>query len=228
MAASTILLAEDDAAIRELLRHHLRRDGLHVVEVADGLAALRAARVKADLVILDVGLPGLDGFEVTRTLRREHLDTPIMMLTARTEEIDRIVGFEIGADDYVCKPFSPHEVVARVKAILRRGGKAGKASARLVFGRLEIDEAAREARIDGCEVGLRPREFSLLLEFALNPGVVFSRERLLDRVWGLEFHGDERTVDVHVRRIRECLEEPFQLPQLIATIHGHGYKFAQQ
>jgi DNA-binding response OmpR family regulator len=225
--ASTILLAEDDAAIRELLRHHLRRDGLHVVEVADGLAALRAARAKADLVILDVGLPGLDGFEVTRTLRREHLDTPIMMLTARAEEIDRVVGFEIGADDYVCKPFSPHEVVARVKAILRRGGKAGKASARLAFGRLEIDEAAREARIDGCEIDLRPREFSLLLEFASNPGVVFSRERLLDRVWGLEFHGDERTVDVHVRRIRECLEEQFQLPQLIVTIHGHGYKFAQ-
>ena len=228
MAGSTIVIAEDDAAIRELLSHHLEREGFTVVGVADGNAALRSARHAADLLILDVGLPVADGFEVARTLRREERAIPIIMLTARTDEIDRVVGFELGADDYVCKPFSPREVVARVKAVLRRSGRIVEAPPRLLcFGRLEIDEAAREVRVDGDDVKLKPREFALLLELAMNAGVALSRRRLLERVWGFDFDGDERTVDVHVRRLRARIEEERKLPSMVHTIHGYGYKFLQ-
>jgi len=221
----TVLLAEDDVAIRDLLLHHLDREGFRVVAVGDGLAALRAARAVATLAILDVGLPGMDGFEVARTLRRDGHDLPIMMLTARSDEIDRVVGFELGADDYVTKPFSPHEVVARVKAILRRMRRgASEPAAHLVFGRVEVVEAAREARVDGVPVRLKPREFALLLELGRNPGVALSRERLLERVWGYGFIGDPRTVDVHVHRLRLKIEEAFGVPPLVTTIHGFGYK----
>jgi DNA-binding response OmpR family regulator len=228
MAAPTIVVAEDDAAIRDLLTHHLEREGFAVIAVGDGNAALRCARHSADLLILDVGLPGVDGLDVARTLRREERQVPILMLTARADEIDRVVGFELGADDYVCKPFSPREVVARVRAVLRRCGRAVEpASALLRFGRLEIDEAAREARVDGADVRLKPREFALLLELANNAGVALSRERLLERVWGFDFDGDERTVDVHVRRLRAKIEEDADLPPLVQTIHGYGYKFVR-
>ncbi|MDQ2991684.1 MAG: response regulator transcription factor [Candidatus Eremiobacteraeota bacterium] len=207
MSAPTVLLAEDDIAIRDLLLHHLDREGFRVVAVADGLAALRAARAVASLAILDVGLPGMDGFEVARTLRREGHDLPIMMLTARSDEVDRVVGFELGADDYVVKPFSPHEVVARVKAILRRIGRGtAEPMALLQFDRMEVDESAREVRVDGTPVRLKPREFALLLELARNPGVALSRDRLLERVWGYGFIGDPRTVDVHGHRLRLKLE----------------------
>ncbi|HET9029863.1 MAG TPA: response regulator transcription factor [Candidatus Aquilonibacter sp.] len=228
MASPTIVVAEDDEAIRELLMHHLRRDGFEVVPASDGHAALRNARRAADLVVLDVGLPGLDGYEVARTLRREERSIPIVMLTARTDEIDRVVGFELGADDYVCKPFSPRELVARVRAVLRRSGTpAHAAPAFLQFGRLVIDEAAREARVDGIDVRLKPREFALLLELANNAGIALSRQRLLERVWGFDFDGDERTVDVHIRRLRVRLEEEATLPALVHTIHGFGYKFVR-
>lgn len=223
-----VLVAEDDPAIRELLVHHLQREGFDVIAVADGMAALRAARDCANVAILDVGLPGIDGFEVARVLRRERRELPILMLTARTDEIDRIVGFELGADDYVCKPFSPREVIARVKAIVRRCGIAyDQAPVTLQFGRLEIDEAAREARVDGVDVKLKPREFALLLALASNPGVALSRRTLLERVWGFDFDGDERTVDVHVRRVRAKIEEDRRLEPLLHTIHGFGYKFAR-
>lgn len=226
MPNSTIVVAEDDAAIRDLLTHHLQREGFSVVTAHDGHAALRAVRQVADALILDIGLPGIDGFEVARTLRREERDVPIVMLTARTEEIDRVVGFELGADDYVCKPFSPREVVARIKAVLRRSGRAVEPRpVELDFGRLVIDEAAREARVDGVDVRLKPREFSLLLELAANAGVALSRERLLQKVWGYDFEGDERTVDVHVRRLRAKIEEAANLPAFVQTIHGFGYKF---
>src|SRR5579872_141019 len=164
MPAPTVILAEDDGAIRDLLAHHLAREGYALITVADGAAALRRARERGvDLLILDIGLPGIDGFEVARTLRREASAVPIVMLTARTDEVDRVVGLEIGADDYVCKPFSPREVVARAKAVLRRSGGAAATPSRVLrFGRLEIDEAAREARVDGGEMKLRPREFALL------------------------------------------------------------------
>jgi two-component system response regulator ResD len=228
MPAPTIVVAEDDSAIRELLTHHLEREGFRVVAVCDGQAALRGARHAADLLILDIGLPGVDGFDVVRTLRREERAIPIVMLTARSEEIDRVVGFELGADDYVCKPFSPREVVARVRAVLKRAGHAVEsAQAHLRYGRLEIDERAREVRVDGVDVRLKPREFALLLELAINPGVALSRERLLERVWGFDFVGDARTVDVHVRRLRAKIEEEAGLDPVVQTVHGYGYKFAR-
>jgi two-component system, OmpR family, alkaline phosphatase synthesis response regulator PhoP len=223
-----IVIAEDDPAVRELLGHHFERAGYSVVGVSDGMAALRAARNAADLLILDVGIPVLDGFDVARKLRREGLNLPILILTARTDEVDRVVGLELGADDYVVKPFSPFEVVARVKAILRRANQECEtAPALLEFGRLQIDERAREARVDGCDVDLKPREFSLLLELAMHPGVALSRKQLLDRVWGFDFVGDERTVDVHVRRLRAKIEERWDVPPLVATVHGYGYKFVR-
>ncbi len=226
MPVQTILVAEDDAAIRDLVTHHLEREGFAVVGVADGQAALRRARGVADLVVLDVGLPGIDGFDVARTLRRERHAVPIVMLTARTDEVDRVVGFELGADDYVCKPFSPRELVARVKAVLRRDGHVDERSrATLTFGRLEIDERAREARVDGTDVRLKPREFALLMELASNQGVALSRERLLQKVWGFDFDGDERTVDVHVHRVRLKTECAWDLPHMVRTVHGFGYKF---
>ncbi len=226
MAIPTILIAEDDRSIRELLTHHVEREGFGAIAVADGNAALRIARAGVDCLVLDIGLPGIDGFDVLRTVRREHLEVPVLLLTARTEEVDRVVGFEIGADDYVCKPFSPREVIARIKAMLRRVGRPYTADAPVLrFGRLEIDAQAREARVDGVDVKLKPREFALLLELASNPGVALSRERLLERVWGFDFDGDERTVDVHVRRLRARIEEAPNLPPLVGTVHGFGYKF---
>jgi two-component system, OmpR family, alkaline phosphatase synthesis response regulator PhoP len=226
MGLTRVVVAEDDASIRELVVHHLRREGFRWDEAADGAAALRHARSGADVLILDVGLPMIDGFEIVRTLRREGRQLPILVLTARTEEIDRVVGLEIGADDYVTKPFSPRELVARVKALGRRAGLAAATSpVLLTFDRLEIDEAAREARVDGVDVGLKPREFALLLELATNPGIALSRAMLLEKVWGFDFEGDERTVDVHVRRLRLKLEERARLPLLLQTIHGFGYKF---
>ncbi|MGA8534371.1 MAG: response regulator transcription factor [Candidatus Tumulicola sp.] len=226
MPVQTIVVAEDDAAIRDLLAHHLEREGFAVVGAADGQTALRRARGIADLVVLDVGLPGIGGFDVARTLRRERHVVPIVMLTARADEVDRVVGFELGADDYICKPFSPRELVARIKAILRRSGlPAARERPTLAFGRLEIDERAREARVDGTDVRLKPREFALLMELASNPGVALSRERLLQKVWGFDFNGDERTVDVHVHRLRLKIESTWQLPPLVRTVHGFGYKF---
>jgi DNA-binding response OmpR family regulator len=227
MSLNRIVVAEDEAPIRELLVHHLGREGFLCSEAADGPTALRAARAGADLMILDVGLPVLDGFDVIRALRREGRELPILVLTARAEEIDRVVGLEIGADDYVTKPFSPREIVARVRAIARRAGIAPQsAPAILTFDRLEIDEAAREVRVDGVAVDLKPREFSLLLELASNPGIALSRTTLLQRVWGFDFDGDERTVDVHVRRLRLKVEEKAKLPAMLHTVHGYGYKFA--
>jgi len=226
MPVQTIVVAEDDEPIRELLVHHLRREGYSVVGVPDGLAALRHARTVADLLILDIGLPGIDGYEVARTLRRENRVIPIVMLTAHTDEVDRVVGFELGADDYVCKPFSPREMVARVKAILRRSGvPQNRERAALRFGRLVIDERAREVRVDGIDAGLKPREFALLVELASNPGMALSRERLLQKVWGFDFCGDTRTVDVHVYRLRGRLGD-CGMGDVITTVHGLGYKFA--
>jgi DNA-binding response OmpR family regulator len=228
MAATRVVVAEDDASIRELVVHHLSREGYRCEEAVDGPAALRFARAGADVLILDIGLPMIDGFEIVRTLRREGRDLPIVVLTARSEEIDRVVGLEIGADDYVTKPFSPRELVARVKAIGRRAGLApNPGPAMLTFGRLQIDEAAREARVDGIDLGLKPREFALLLELAANPGVALSRAMLLQKVWGYDFDGDERTIDVHVRRLRMKLEERARLPSMVQTIHGFGYKFVR-
>lgn len=228
MGAIRILVAEDEQPIRELLDHHLTREGFRCVHAAEGVSALGLARDGVDLIVLDIGLPGLDGLEIARALRRENRPVPILMLTARGEEVDRVIGFEIGADDYVVKPFSPREVVARVRAILRRSGLPFDAPPQVLrFGRLEIDEAAREARVDGVDALLKPREFALLLELASNPGIALSRSTLLEKVWGYDFDGDERTVDVHVRRVRAKIEEQCKLGSAITTVHGFGYKFAR-
>jgi DNA-binding response OmpR family regulator len=228
MAVTRIVVAEDDASIRDLLVHHLEREGFHCEPAPDGPAALRLVRGGADVLILDLGLPVVDGFEIVRALRREGRDLPIVVLTARSDEIDRVVGLEIGADDYVVKPFSPREIVARIKAVGRRTRMAStQAPIVLHFDRLDVDEGAREARVDGVDVGLKPREFALLLELASNAGVALSREILLERVWGFDFDGDDRTVDVHVRRLRSKLEDGARLPPLLQTVHGFGYKFAR-
>ncbi len=228
MACIRVLVAEDDRAIRDLLVHHLQRDGFTVLEAVDGPSTLRSARDGVDLILLDVGLPGIDGFDIARTLRHESRTTPLIMITARADEVDRVVGFELGADDYVVKPFSPREVTARVRALLRRCGmKSDSSPSMLRFGRLEIDEGAREARVDGRDVGLKPREYALLVALASNAGVALSRDTLLERVWGYDFDGDERTVDVHIRRIRMRLEEQHRLEACLHTVHGFGYKFAQ-
>lgn len=228
MPVQTVVVAEDEEPIRELVAHHLEREGYAVVRAADGNAALRHARTCGDLLVLDIGLPAVDGHDVMRTLRREGRFLPIVMLTAQTDEIDRVVGFELGADDYVCKPFSPRELVARVKAILRRNAAPALERTVLQFGRLEVDERAREARVDGVDLKLKPREFALLVELASNPGVAFSRERLLAKIWGFDYAGDERTVDVHVYRLREKLGKRFGLQDVVCTVYGHGYKFARQ
>jgi DNA-binding response OmpR family regulator len=226
MSAQRILVAEDDGPIRELVVHHLARDGFTALQASDGAAALRVARDGVDLVVLDIGLPGLDGFEITRILRRER-QTPILILTARADEVDRVVGLELGADDYMAKPFSPREVVARVRAILRRSGQNREPAPQVLhFGRLEIDEAAREVRIDGRDIGLKPREYTLLRVLADHVGVAMSREVLLQRVWGYDFDGDERTVDVHVRRLRKKLVDQHGLSDYVQTLHGYGYKFS--
>jgi len=226
---ATVAIAEDDPAIRDLLLHHLEREGFAPLAIADGLAALRAARNVADLLLLDIGLPGLDGFEVLRTLRREGRAIPVVVVTARAEEIDRVIGLEMGADDYVCKPFSPRELVARIKALLRRSSRGAVRALEETpvrrFGRLEIDEAAREARVDSQTVALKPREFDLLLELAAHEGIALTRERLIERVWGADFDGDERTIDVHVRRLRAKLEEDAGLAPSLQTVRGYGYRF---
>jgi two-component system response regulator ResD len=228
MPQTRILVAEDDRAIRELMVHHLERDGYVVLEAADGHTTLRTAREGVDVVLLDIGLPGIDGFDIARILRREGRETPILFISARADEVDRVVGFELGADDYVVKPFSPREIVARVRAILRRSGHKHEPGPQLLrYGRLEIHEGAREARIDGKDVGLKPREYDLLRELTSHPGVALSRDTLLERVWGYDFEGDERTVDVHVRRLRMKLEEEYALGRCLHTVHGFGYKFTQ-
>jgi DNA-binding response OmpR family regulator len=227
MGAPRILVAEDDGPIREIVVHHLARDGFAPIEAPDGATALRIARDGTDLIVLDVGLPGVDGFEITRTLRREGRQTPVILLTARADEIDRVVGLELGADDYITKPFSPREMVARVRVVLRRAGPRYDPGPRVLrFGRLEIHEAAREARIDGVDIGLKPREYQLLRALADNVGIAMSRETLLRQVWGYDFDGDDRTVDVHIRRLRQKLVEGHGLAECFQALHGYGYKFS--
>ncbi len=226
MERKRILVVDDEPQIVEVLHAYFEREGL-IVDSADTVAAAleKIDALRPDMLILDITLPDGSGLDVLRTVSGPNGRIPSIVLTARAEEADRIVGLELGADDYVCKPFSPRELVARVKAVLRRIG-AVQAEVRVrSFGRLEIDERAREARVDGRAVTLKPREYALLAVLAQNAGVALSRERLLTRAWGFDFAGDERTVDVHVRRLRAKLEEPFSLPPLVETLHGFGYKF---
>ncbi len=236
--AERILVVDDEVALQETLAYTLQRQGYEVEVVGDGLSALRAAREhEPDLMILDIMLPGMDGFEVCRVLRQE-MNLPILMLTARDDEIDRVVGLEVGADDYLTKPFSMRELLARVKAMLRRvrmmreesevqqPSAEGTAEAGLLrFGNLIIDENRHEVRLNGQVVVLRPKEYDLLLFFAQHRRQVLSRELVLERVWGWEYVGDSRTVDVHVRWLREKLEEDPANPTRIVTVRGTGYRF---
>lgn len=225
--AQRVLVVDDESKIREILRRYLEEDGYNVSEAADGDTALRVARdVAPDLVVLDVMMPGIDGIEVLRVLRSES-DVPVILLTARTEEVDKLVGLSVGADDYVTKPFSPREVVARVKTVLRRGriGGAAHADDRLDFIGLTIDLARREVDRDGRPVELTALEFDLLAALARVPGRVFSRRQLLEQVWGWDFFGDERVVNVHIRSIRRALGDRAESPELIGTVRGVGYKF---
>lgn len=211
--SAKILLVDDDEKIREILRAYLQRDGYGVEEVADGEEALTAFdHTRPDLVILDLMLPGLDGWEVCKRIRAKSR-VPIIMLTARGEEFDKVLGLELGADDYVSKPFSPRELTARVKAVLRRTDAGPSPEETLRFPDLEIDRASRRAFYNGKEVFLTPKEFDLLWFLASNPGRVFSREQLLEKVWGYDYFGDTRTVDTHIKRLREKLGSKAEPPR---------------
>jgi DNA-binding response OmpR family regulator len=217
----TIVVVEDDPHIADLVDIYLRREGFRVIQAADGEAGLAAIdRERPRLAILDVGLPGaIDGLEVCRRVRAK-LPLPVLMLTARDGEIDRILGLELGADDYVTKPFSPRELVARVRAILRRTDGPREAPGLLTTGAVEVDTARREARVGGQVVALAAREFDLLQFLAANAGLALTRQQLLDGVWGADWYGDERTVDVHVRQLRKKLGPALPL----ATVWGIGYR----
>jgi DNA-binding response OmpR family regulator len=219
--AGTVLLVEDEPSVGELVRGYLSRDGYRVVWVRtgeEGLAELERHPVR--LVILDVGLPGKDGFDVCREMRSRS-QVPILMLTARDEEPDRIVGLEVGADDYITKPFSPRELVARMKAVLRRS-EPQDGSTTLTLGDVVLNRESHEVTVGGAPVELTVKEFDLLAYFIAHPGVLLSRDLLLDRVWGQEYPGGTRTVDVHVAQLRRKLGRP----DLIRTLRGAGYKAA--
>ncbi len=220
-----VLVVDDEESVRELVQLYLSKEGFEVIPARDGQEALRLnGKHHPDLVILDLMLPGLDGWEVCRQIRSGS-QVPIIMLTARTEEVDRIVGLELGADDYVVKPFSPRELVARVKAVLRRGSMAGEESETLSFPGLRIDRVRHRVEVEGEEVHLTPTEFRLLWCLASHPGRVFSRAELLDRIWGYDSESDARTVDVHIKRLRQKTKASESRPFAISTVWGMGYKF---
>jgi DNA-binding response OmpR family regulator len=228
MASDRVLVVDDEPMVRDVLARYLARDGFEVDVAADGEAALEAVRSAApDLVVLDLMLPRVDGFEVFDRMRGAGINSPVVMLTARGEVTDRIVGLEVGADDYVSKPFSPKEVVARIKAVLRRGAAVGGDDEEEVlrFDGLAIDPRSREVVVSGASVRLTAKEFDLLYHLASSPRTVFSRYRLLDELWDVAFDGDPATVTVHVRRIREKIEADPSSPRHIVTVWGAGYRF---
>jgi DNA-binding response OmpR family regulator len=219
-----ILLVDDEPPLLDTLALNLRNAGYQVVTASDGAAALDVARAETpDLVILDLMLPELDGLTVCRSLRQSS-DLPILILTARTGELDKIVGLESGADDYLTKPFSLGELQARVRALLRRAGST-RATDDLQSGNLTLNLVSRRAFLDETELVLSPKEFSLLAELMRHQGAVLSRDLLLTRVWGYDFYGDTRTVDVHVRWLREKIETDASKPERIVTVRGIGYRF---
>jgi two-component system response regulator ResD len=224
-----VLVVDDEPMVRDVLARYLEADGFDVETAADGTEALEvAAAASPDLVLLDLMLPRIDGLEVMRRLR-ERSDTPVVLLTAKGEEVDRIVGLELGADDYVTKPFSPREVVARVRAVLRRGerphGPEDRGPDVLVFGDLRIDRARREAQRGDIAMHLTRKEFELLDFLASQPGRTFSRTELLEEVWDFAWDGDSSTVTVHVRRLREKIEDDPSAPTRLVTVWGVGYRF---
>ncbi len=223
---TSVLIIDDEDSIRKLVEAYLHADGYTVYSAEDGAKGMAAfRRYHPDLVILDVMLPRMDGLEVLQQMRRES-DVYVLMLTAKSEEADRVIGLTVGADDYLTKPFSPRELVARVKAILRRGRGTGTDDERgLNFAHLRIDSQRYEVWLNGEPVDLTALEFKLLKTLASYPGMVFSREQLLEKVWGYDFYGDDRVVDVHIGHIRQKLEPDPANPQYILTVRGVGYKF---
>jgi two-component system alkaline phosphatase synthesis response regulator PhoP len=223
---ATVLVVDDELRITRLVRDYLRQAGFSVVEATDGPGALQAARDHAlDAIVLDLGLPGMDGLDVTRELRAAS-NVPIIILTARTEESDRIVGLELGADDYVTKPFSPRELVARLRAVLRRVDMADRDTRVLRVGAVVVDRPKMRVTVDGDEVDLTPTEFELVATLAAQPGRVFTRAQLLDAVHGVAFETYERAVDAHVKNIRRKLEPDPRRPRYVQTVHGVGYRFS--
>lgn len=229
-----ILVVEDEPSLQETLAYNLKKEGYAVETVGDGRKALDITRsLQPDLIVLDLMLPGLDGFEVTRILRKE-ITTPILMLTARDDEIDRVVGLEVGADDYLTKPFSMRELLARVKAQLRRSRlirdelgarEAESTQETLDFGNLVINQTRREVTLDSSPLALKPKEYELLLFLAEHRGRMLTREFILERVWGWGYIGDSRTVDVHIRWLRRKIESEPAKPVRIITVRGGGYRF---
>ncbi len=226
----TILVVEDEVTLNETLVYNLERQGYTVASAMDGHDALKKARsLKPDLIVLDIMLPGLDGLEITRILRKE-ANTPILILTAQGEEIDRVLGLELGADDYMPKPFSMRELLARVKAILRRiqldkDGVPGERKDILIFDTLKIDQRKHEVSLGEETLKLKPKEYDLLLYLCSNKGQVLTRSLILEEVWGWDFSGGTRTVDVHIRWLREKIEPDPTTPTRIITVHGVGYRF---
>ncbi len=226
MAGKRILVVDDDIKTVELVKLYLARDGHRVFTATDGIEALGMARsVSPDLIVLDIMLPGMDGLQICSTLREES-DVPIILLTARTTESDRLVGLNTGADDYVTKPFSPRELAARVRAVLRRiPDEKDKVQPEIVQGDLRMNFATCEASVAGEPLDLTPMEFKLLGAMAREPGIVFSRSKLIDKVFHHDFDGFDRTVDVHIRNLRRKLEPDSSNPRYIKTVYGSGYKF---
>ena len=223
----TILVVDDEETIREVVRRYLEREGFSVEEAADGFEALDLIRsISPDLIILDLMLPGIDGLSLTQHIRQDR-QIPILMLTAKGEASDRIRGLDLGADDYVAKPFSPQEVVSRVRAILRRTNKETQAGIgkTIILGDLTIDPVSRMVSLESDTVTLTAKEFDLIYFFARNPRQVFSRAQLLEHVWGDELYTDPTTVTVHIRRLREKIENDPSKPQYLLTVWGIGYKF---
>ncbi len=224
----TILLVDDEPKIRELARDYLEHAGFAVEAAADGRAALTAVRTRSpDLVVLDLGLPEVDGLEVIRTLRRDSA-IPIVVLTARDDEIDKLLGLELGADDYVTKPFSPRELVARVKAVLRRSERADEPSDVIRAGDVTLDVPRMRVDVAGRGVELTPTEFQLLATLARRPGRIFTRSQLLDALRGVAFESYERAIDTHVKNLRRKIEPDPREPRYVLTVYGVGYRFADE
>ena len=226
MAKELILVVDDEPNIVSLMQYNLVQQGFEVICASDGNEAIKLARLEhPDLILLDVMLPGgVTGIDVTNTIRKES-NIPIIMVTAKGEEIDRVLGLEMGADDYVPKPFSPRELVARVKAVLRRTSNRGDEKDGITFDNLSINLVKHEVRKNGELVELKPKEFDLLRLMATNPGKVFTRDYLLEQLWGYDYLGDTRTVDVHMRRLRQKIADDPSCPKQLKTVHGIGYKF---
>ena len=226
--SAKILVVDDEREIVSVIRAYLEQNGFRVVTAVDGQEALTVFRhEQPDLVILDLNLPRIDGLDVCRTIRKES-NTPVIMLTARVEEADRLIGLELGADDYVDKPFSPREIVARVRAVLRRSQGAPQPTDTIAAGDIRLDRTRHAVTVGGQPVDLTPTEFNLLAAMAAQPGRAFSRMDLLDAAQGVSFEGYERTIDVHIRNLRHKIERDPKQPEHILTVYGVGYKFTEQ